>query len=139
MFYISLTIIVIDSLHHNWVFPPFKPSTNIIQYNVIYWNQRINTISPWKNFHQITMNNLHNFPDNMQPFWVEQTCPSLFVFCRLLENGDPLTGIFVIVPSLDLDLPNCMTWSFFFMFTELRWEVIVFFVDIGEIYENFLS
>jgi hypothetical protein len=39
--------------------------------------------------------------------------------------------MFVPVPSQDLDLQCHM--SSFFMFSELRWEVIVHFVDIGEI------
>ena len=38
---------------------------------------------------------------------------------------------FVRVPSQDLDFQRRMAWSFLFVFSELRWEVIVCFVNIS--------
>jgi hypothetical protein len=57
-------------------------------------------------------------------------------------EGEELTDlkyhIFVSVPSQDMDFQRHMVWHFF-AFNDLRWKIIVRFVDIGGIVDHHYS
>ena len=80
-------------------------------------------------------------------FWVEANLCRFFIIVKYVlpleiqsSRGEfPLTSFtlphFCVFPKLGLDFQRHMPWSFF-VFRELRWEVIVRFVDIGGLVDH---
>jgi hypothetical protein len=111
----------------------------------VHWNIH------WPSYCNVHVYIVINFCDSMCSLVWKPICGGFYRLFLCIVVGDPVIKmeglgshqrvlhrhIFVSDPRQDLDFPTSYVVVFFFlMFKELRWEVIVRFVDIGEIVDH---